>query len=175
MDLLGLLRKRKSIRTYTDAPVTDEHMGKILQAALLAPSSRAFYPAEFIVVRDREMLSRLAMTKAGGSAMLKEAGAAVVVIGDSKKSDAWIEDCSICLTNMMLQAAEMGIGSCWSQIRNRASSEENVTADEYLHTLLDIPEQYSVEAILSLGFPDVDPGEKELPDTDSPKVHYGRF
>ena len=175
MDLLGLLRKRKSIRTYTDAPVTDEHIGKILQAALLAPSSRAFYPAEFIVVRDREMLSRLAMTKAGGSAMFKEAGAAVVVIGDSKKSDAWIEDCSICLTNMMLQAAEMGIGSCWSQIRNRASSEENVTADEYLHTLLDIPEQYSVEAILSLGFPDVDPGEKELPDTDSPKVHYGRF
>ncbi len=175
MDLLGLLRKRKSIRTYTDAPVTDEHIGKILQAALLAPSSRAFYPAEFIVVRDKEMLSCLAMTKAGGSAMLKGAGAAVVVIGDSKKSDAWIEDCSICLTNMMLQATEMGIGSCWSQIRNRASSEENVTADEYLHTLLDIPEQYSVEAILSLGFPDGDPGEKELPDTDSPKVHYGRF
>ena len=44
-----------------------------------------------------------------------------------------------------------------------------------LNTLLGIPEKYSVEAILSLGIPDADPGEKELPDPDSPKVHYGRF
>ena len=166
MELLKLLQSRRSIRKYTDEHISDEKLEKILQAGLLAPSSRAIYPVELVAVRDKEMLCRLSECKAAGAAMLKNADAAIVVIGDTAKSDAWIEDCSITMTLMMLEATEQGVGNCWVQCRGRQTSEGTSTG-ERIKSLLDIPDNFGVLAILSLGMPAEELAPRELPDINA--------
>ena len=166
MELLKLLQRRRSIRKYTDERISDETLEKILQAGLLAPSSRAIYPVELVAVRDKEMLRRLSECKAAGAAMLKNADAAIVVIGDTAKSDAWIEDCSITMTLMMLEATEQGVGNCWVQCRGRQTAEGTST-EERVRALLGIPESYGVLAILSLGMPAEEPEPRKLPDINA--------
>ena len=166
MELLKLLQSRRSIRKYTDEHISDETLEKILQAGLLAPSSRAIYPVELVAVRDKEMLRRLSECKAAGAAMLKNADAAIVVVGDTAKSDAWIEDCSITMTLMMLEATEQGVGNCWVQCRGRQTAEGTST-EERIRALLSIPENYGVLAILSLGMPAEELAPRELPDINA--------
>ena len=166
MELLKLLQSRRSIRKYTDEHISDETLEKILQAGLLAPSSRAIYPVELVAVRDKEMLRKLSECKAAGAAMLKNADAAIVVIGDTAKSDAWIEDCSITMTLMMLEATEQGVGNCWVQCRGRQTSEGTSTG-ERIKSLLDIPDNFGVLAILSLGMPAEELAPRELPDINA--------
>ena len=166
MELLKLLQSRRSIRKYTDEHISDETLEKILQAGLLAPSSRAIYPVELVAVRDKEMLSKLSECKAAGAAMLKDADAAIVVVGDTAKSDAWIEDCSITMTIMMLEATEQGVGNCWVQCRGRQTSE-GASTEECVRALLSLPENYGVLAILSLGMPAEELAPRELPDINA--------
>ncbi len=166
MELLKLLQSRRSIRKYTDEHISDETLEKILQAGLLAPSSRAIYPVELVAVRDKEMLSKLSECKAAGAAMLKDADAAIVVVCDTAKSDAWIEDCSITMTLMMLEATEQGVGNCWVQCRGRQTSEGTSTG-ERIKSLLDIPDNFGVLAILSLGMPAEELAPRELPDINA--------
>ena len=166
MELLKLLQSRRSIRKYTDEHISDETLEKILQAGLLAPSSRAIYPVELVAVRDKEMLRGLSECKAAGAAMLKNADAAIVVVGDTAKSDAWIEDCSITMTLMMLEATEQGVGNCWVQCRGRQTSEGTST-EERIKSLLDIPDNFGVLAILSLGMPAEELAPRELPDINA--------
>lgn len=166
MELLKLLQRRRSIRKYTGERITDETLEKILQAGLLAPSSRAIYPAELVAVRDKEMLRKLSECKASGAAMLKNADAAIVVVGDTSMSDAWIEDCSITMTLMMLEATEQGVGNCWVQCRGRQTSE-GTSAEECVRELLDIPDNFGVLAILSLGMPAEELAPHELPDINA--------
>lgn len=166
MELLELLQKRRSIRKYTTGDIAQDKLEKILQAGLLAPSSRAIYPTHFVVVREKRMLGKLSQCKAGSAAMLKDANAAIVVAGDTAESDAWIEDCSIAMTLMQLEAAEQGIGSCWVQCRGRRTPD-GASTEEYIRTLFDIPESFGVLAILSLGIPAESPAARELPDIES--------
>ena len=166
MELLKLLQSRRSIRKYAGERISDETLEKILLAGLLAPSSRAIYPVELVAVRDKEMLSKLSECKAAGAAMLKDADAAIVVVGDTAKSDAWIEDCSITMTLMMLEATEQGVGNCWVQCRGRQTSEGTSTG-ERIKSLLDIPDNFGVLAILSLGMPAEELAPRELPDINA--------
>ena len=59
MDLLEIMRSRRSVRRYTDEKISDDDLKKILSAALLAPSGHSKYPCEFIVVKNRELLDKM--------------------------------------------------------------------------------------------------------------------
>ena len=115
MELMDTILKRRSIRRYTGEDIPEETLQKILQAGLLAPTSRNLKPWEFYVVRDRETLRKLSMVKNAGGGMLAECSAAIAVFGDSERADTWVEDCSIAMSFMMLMAAEQGVGSCWAR------------------------------------------------------------
>ena len=91
-------------------------------------------------------------TKDNYAAMLKDAAAAIVVFGDSDKADTWIEDSSIALTYMHLMAAEQKVGSCWVQIHMRRSKDGN-DAEENVRKIMNVPDNYRVIGILSLGMP----------------------
>ena len=210
--ILELLQRRRSVRRYTEETISEEALDQILRAGLLAPSSRAIFPVEFIVVRDRDMLLQLSRAKTAGSGMLAKANAAIVAMGDKERSDAWIEDCSLAMIFMQLAAAEMGVGNCWVQCRGRVSQQkkgepitamsedialagdaqkperlvaatiaqdqaltDNMSADEFLHELLGIPERYAVEAILSLGMPDQNTKPHDMPEITPEKVHRERY
>lgn len=151
--LIDILKKRKSIRKYTDENISDEVLNQIIEAGKLAPSGRNKKPVQLIPVRDKETLEYLSNTRSHGSQILAGANAAIVVVGDSELSDTWIEDCSIAMMIMQLQATELGVGNCWVQVRGRYLDETGELTADLIKSKLNIEEKYSVECMLSLGMP----------------------
>lgn len=174
MELETALLTRRSVRSFTGEPIPENMLDEVLLAGILAPSSRNFQSSQFIVVREPAKLAALAKAKAGGS-MIVKAGCAVVVIGDSARSDAWIEDCSISMTQMMLRAADLGLGSCWIHCKNRASTVEGVASPDYVAELLKIPVGFSVLAILALGNPADTPKPHEKDEANRSRIHREIF
>lgn len=174
MNLLDLLANRRSIRSYTGEAIPQEMLTQVLQAGLLSETSRNRKPWEFVVIQNKETLDALSRCRAMGSAMLKQAACAILVLGDEEKADTWTEDCSIAMAHMHLMADSLGLGSCWIQGRLRFADEEKTT-EEYVQELLGIPENMKLEAILSLGMIREHPEGHELPDVKGEKVHYERF
>lgn len=174
MELLQLLKNRRSVRTYTGAEIPREKLNLILQAGLLAPSSKNIRPVELIVVEDKALLEELAKSKAAGSGMLADASCAIVVIGDTQKADAWIEDCSLAMGYMLLMAENLGIAACWVQERLR-KTHLGEDAGTYVKQLLGIPDSYAVEAILSLGISAELQEPRDWNETEQGKIHWENF
>lgn len=174
MKLLEALQKRHSVRTYTDESITDEQLQMILSAGLLSASSRSIRPWELIVVRNKDTLEKLSICRVGSAKMLNHADAAIAVIADRTRSDVWIEDCSIVMSNMHLMADSIGVGSCWIQGRLREATAEQTT-EAYVRSILNFPDNYSLEAILSLGIPAKHAPKTELSELLMEKVHYEKF
>lgn len=156
MDLLNIMAKRRSVRKYRNEPLKPEELDSILTAALLAPTSMNRKPCSFYAVTDREVLAQLAGIKKAGGAFVKDAAAAVVVFGDEAKADTWLEDTSIALSFMMLEAQSLSIGSCWVQVYLRKGADES-DAEENLRKIFGVPSSYRISGILSLGYPADDP------------------
>ncbi|MBT9777712.1 nitroreductase [Clostridium sp. MCC353] len=171
MDLLEIMQNRRSVRTYTDEPISNDSLQKILQAGLLSASSRGVRPWELIVVRDKGILKQMSECRIGSAKMLSGADAAIVVIGNITASDVWVEDCSIVMSNMHLMADSLGIGSCWIQGRLREAPDGRTT-ENYLKELLKFPDGFALEAVLSLGMPDKHPAKRELSELPMNKIHY---
>ncbi len=150
--MIDLLRKRRSIRSYTSEPIDQQSLDILIEALLRSPSSRNINPWEFIVVDEPLLLARLAAVREHGSSFLKQAPLGIVVCADSTKSDVWVEDCSIAAILLQMTALSLGLGSCWIQIRNRRHDATS-TAEAYVRSLLGLPEKIAVEAIIALGHP----------------------
>ena len=151
MNFHELLLKRHSIRRYTDQPLSGDDVRTIIEAALLAPSSKSKRPWQFIIVEDRGMLQKLAKAKKVASHPIGDAAMAVVVVSNPELSDVFIEDTTIAAVFMQLQAEALGIGSCWIQIRNRYS-EDGEASEVMVQELLDIPQYLPVECIITFGY-----------------------
>lgn len=147
--MIQLLKTRRSIRKYTVEEVSKEEILKVIQAALFSPTSNNSKSCEFIVVRDKDLLSKLSNSKPGSS-FLKDANLGIIIMGNSSLSDVWIEDASIAASNIHLISHELGLGSCWIQIRNRNYTDD-ISAEEYIKNLLNIPKNVHVLAIASIG------------------------
>jgi len=150
--MIELLRARRSIRRYTDRPIEPEKIETLKEAVLRSPSSRNFDPWEFIFVDDRELLKKLAVSKQHGSRFLEHAALGIVICADGKKSDVWIEDCSIASILAQMVAQSMGLGSCWIQIRKRMY-DDRTTSEDYIRNVLNMPDHVKVESIVAIGYP----------------------
>lgn len=150
--IIDLLRKRRSIRRFQDKPVNQDDIDLLIEAALRSPSSKGINPWEFIVVQDKELIQRLAVAKPHGAAFLKNAPLAIVVCADSSKSDVWVEDASIASLILHLAAADMGLGSCWVQIRLREHNEQQ-SSQQYVANVLNLPQNIQPVAIIGIGHP----------------------
>ena len=173
--MLELLQKRRSIRSYKSETIGEERLQKILQAALLSPSSRNRAPWEFVVVEEKGTLQRLEKCRHPQQNFLPAASVAVVVVGDPAVSDVWIEDCSIAMILMQLEAERLGLGSCWVQIRRRMAQGEAESSSDYVKTLLHIPSQYEVLAILALGVPAEEKAKRNMNTLQTEKIHRESF
>lgn len=156
--MIELLRARRSIRKFRNKPLEEKEIAILIEALLRSPTSRGRNPWEFIVVQNRQLIDRLALAKKHGSDFLQNAPCAIVILGDKRRSDVWVEDCSIAAIIVQLCAQSLGIGSCWVQIRKRPHDETS-SAEEYVRRLIDIPDNMSVGMIIGLGYPD----ERKLP------------
>ena len=150
--MIELLRNRRSIRKYTDKVIEPQKIEILKEAVLRSPSSRSFDPWEFIFVDERELLKQLARCKPHGASFLEGAALGIVICADEQKSDVWVEDCSIASILVQMVAQSIGLGSCWIQIRNRNFNDQ-MTSEDYIKKLLNIPGGFKVESIIALGHP----------------------
>lgn len=171
MELLETILKRKSVRDYTDEEIPNEKLEKILQAGLLAPTSRNRRPCEFIVIEDKKILKKLAEAKESGSRMLAGCNKAIAVFANTETSDTWIEDSSIALGYMHLMAAEQDIGSCWCQMHLRYSSNGE-SSEEIARNILSMSEEYRIVGILALGISKDAVNPHTLDEIDESKISY---
>ena len=159
MNLMQVIRARRSIRNFRDMPVEEELLLAVLEAGRLAPSARNMQDWRFIVVRDAATRSLLA--KAARDQQF--VGQAPVVIAACGTSDlvmtcgqpAYAIDVAIALDHMTLAAAAFGLGTCWI----------GAFYEDQVKEILGVPPEIRVVALLPLGYPAEEPsprGRKSL-------------
>lgn len=173
-NFLELLKKRRSCRRFTSQTVDENSVCELMKAALMSPSGHRVNPWEFIMVEDKEMLRQLSMCKAQGAALLEGAALAVVVIGDTNKTDVWVEDCSIATILIQLAAEDLGLGSCWVQMRKRFDAD-GVPADENVKRLLAIPDNYAVLSVVAIGHKERESKPFDEANLQWEKIHVAQF
>lgn len=149
-DFKDLVQMRRSHRKYTDEEINPEDVQTIMRAALMSPTSKGRRAWQFVLVDNKADIEKLADAKAHFSQFLKEAPLAIVVLGDPMENPCWIEDASVAAITMQYQIEELGLGSCWIQMRNEVLSD-GTTSDEVIRGVLDIPENMNCLCILAVG------------------------
>lgn len=173
-DFTALVRQRRSHRKFTDTEIDADNLRLIMRAALMAPTSKGKRAWHFVVVDDKDSIAKLSDAKDMGGQFLKNAPVAIVVLGDATENDCWVEDGSIAAISMQYQAEELGLGSCWIQLRGRGLSD-GTDSGTVVRGILDIPENYGVLCVLAVGHK---ADERKLQDEDKLKwenVHINKF
>ena len=174
--LLDLMQARRSVRKFQGDKITALQEKALADALLLSPTSKNKRCTDFIFVKDKDKLLKLSEVKPKGGQFLKTAALGVVILGDSFKSDVWVEDCAIASANFMLMAEELALGCCYCQIRKRWNDENaTISAETVIKKLLDIPENYSVLAIMAVGEKGEFPEKKILQREDYKRIHSEKF
>ncbi len=150
--MLDLLRQRRSIRAYTDAPLDAATIAALQEAVLRSPSSRGLNPWSFLFITDRTLLEKLATCKPHGAEFLRQAPLGVVLLADPERADTWIEDCAIAAIILQLAAESLGLGSCWVQVRLR-NHASGIPAEDFVRHVLDLPEGCRIPCIIAIGHP----------------------
>ena len=149
-DFKDLAQLRRSHRKFTNQEIDADDVKLILRAALMAPTSKGQRAWQFVVVDAPLDIEKLSDAKDLGSQFMKGAPLAVVVLGDPMQNDCWVEDGSIAAISMQYQAEELGLGSCWVQMRGRGLSD-GTSADTVIRGILDIPENMNVLCVIAFG------------------------
>ncbi|MFA8300355.1 MAG: nitroreductase family protein [Hyphomicrobiales bacterium] len=157
MKLLEIIKKRYSVRSYSDKPIEKEKLELILEAGRFAPSAVNKQPWRFIVITKDPFLSDIHKTY--HREWFKQSKAVIVVCanheeswkrGFDKKDHADI-DTSIAIDHMILQATELNIGSCWICHFDPKVMSKTLSLPDYLEPV----------GMISLGYPDDEPKEKK--------------
>lgn len=175
MEFNDLLSRRRSVRRFSDRVVPREVIERVLAAALTAPSARNARSTRFMVIADRNTIARMAQMRDYGSAFMAGAPVAILVMGDSAASDLWVDNCAISATLLQLACVDAGLASCWVHVAGRPrlkAEPQGQTAEQYLRTLLPIPEQWRVECIIACGYSDFTPAPLPAHDDSQSIVWY---
>lgn len=157
MEFLDVIDKRHSVRKFADRPVEREIVDALISVAQKAPSSRNCKSSAFMVVEDRDTLAAISEMRDSGSAFVKDAPAAIVVMGDETKTDLWVDNCAISATFLQLAATAMDLGSCWVHVNGRPRSKSDASlgdAETYLRELLGIKDGMRVLCVVAVGYPE---------------------
>lgn len=156
MDFLEVIEKRHSVRKYADTPVEREVLDAIVRIAQTAPSSRNSHSSSFVIVEDKDTLEALSQMRDYGSTLIAGAQAAILVLGDTSKTDLWVDNCAISATFLQLAVTSMDLASCWVHINGRPrlkAEPEGQTAVEYVTDLLGIKDGLVPYCAIAIGYP----------------------
>jgi nitroreductase len=161
---LDMIFARRSIRAYTDEPVSEADVEALLQAGMAAPSGSNRKPWHFVVVTDELTLGRLADAHPYGK-MIRHAGLAIAVCGEPQISEWWVQDCTAATENILIAVVALGLGGVWVGCHGRPEREDAVRG------VLDIPAHIGVLSLLSIGHPAEEKEARTQYDPD--RVHRG--
>ena len=157
MDLIDVIRNRRSIRQFTHKPIPREVIDEILDCAHLAPTAINIQPWFIGCVTDKVLLERVA-NMADHGRFIKDAAACFTVFCEKDKK-YYLEDGCAATMNIIMAAAAGGIGTCWVA----GDKKEYVEA---IRMLLNVPDKYTLVSLIAAGYPDETPkpAKKKLPD-----------
>jgi nitroreductase len=161
MDVFEAIRKRRSIRKYTDAAIPKKDLETIVDAARLAATGSNKQPWDFIVVTDKATIAKF---KAAGE-WIEQAPAVIAVFMDPS-SRWWVEDGAAAIENMMLAAVALGYGGCW--VEGNALPREGEFKE-----LLGVPENKRILALVPIGVPAESPVKEKKPLSEV--IHWEKF
>ena len=173
MDAIKNIMDRVSVRQFSDQYITDEDLRIILEAGMAGPSCKNTRDWSFVVVRDKEMLNKMADANGPAATPLRNANVGVLICGDQERSfelapEYWVIDGSIATQNMILAANALGIGSVWlgtwpQESRMQAQAE-----------LFNLPETQRPHSIIAFGYPKAKSTKQKLI-WEEDRVHYEKW
>lgn len=155
---------RRSIRQFKPDPVSREILGKLINSARLAPSGANLQPLEFVVIDDEDLRKMLFACLRWAAYIAPEGNPkpgcepvayVVILVNVDVRESGYERDVGAAVENMILAAWEESIGSCWI-----ANADTN-----RIQNMLKIPENYRVDCVLALGYPDEEPIIEEMKDS----------
>ena len=183
MDLTEVFEKRRSVRSYQDKPVPMQTIESILNESILAPSAGNGQPWKFIIINNREMISRISieskknilkriatnpndfakkykqMLQKEGFNVFYNAPSVIMILGDEGLKNLYV-DCALAAGYLMMSAASKGLGTCWVNFGTEIY-------DVNLQNELGIPENHKIVAPIALGFPEKIP---DIPKRKKPQI-----
>jgi len=150
LDTFTAIRTRREIREFLDKPIPEESLRKILEAGRLAPSSKNSQPWQFVVIRNKETLNKIASLTPTGSHIAKAPLAIATLMDGAKLPEI---DGTRAIQSMVLAAWDLGIGTCWV-----TNFYEDAVKD-----ILGAPQRMKLVTVMPFGYP------KE-PKTNRPKI-----
>mgnify|MGYP001587048498 CR=1 FL=1 len=154
MKMSEAIRERRSIRKYKpNIEIPQEDIDLMLKAAMMAPSAMTMYPWEFVVVRSKEIREQM-ISVHPDCYMIKDASLAIVVCGRPELQNAlssgfWPQDCGAATENILLQAVELGYGTCWC---GEYPFSKRITGLQQVLDVTSIP-----FSVIAVGVPDENP------------------
>jgi nitroreductase len=146
METWDAITSRRNVRAFEERPIGEEDLDRILEAGRRAPSSRNWQPWDFVVVTDRAQLEELSGVWRGGGHIAQSAATVVVVLpefDDADRSQRAAFDVGQASVQMMIAAADLGIGSGHSAVGDQAAARR----------ILGLPEDRSAYIMIDFGYP----------------------
>ena len=173
LDVFEAIKKRRSIRDYTDEQVSDKDVEPLIEAARWAPSAGNTQPWEFVIVKDIEMKRKLS-DAALNQTFIQKVPVVIVVCADEKRSSRIygnrgeklysIQDTAAATENMILAAQELGLATCWVGAFQEKEVAKAVKA----------PKNVKPVAIIPVGYPAGKPSASQRRSVNE-IVHYETF
>ena len=177
MELDVCIKGRRSIRCFSDEPVSKEQVEAILEAGVWAPTAMFREPCRFIVIEDKELIKYVSdetkvLVKQMMPSLAKQFStendvvcynASVLILICTERNKQWAKvnllDCVLAAENMFLKAYELGLGSCYMGFVQFLSSKPDILKK------IGIPENYEMLVPLILGHPKNKPeaGKRKKP------------
>ncbi|MFH1856285.1 MAG: nitroreductase family protein [Candidatus Omnitrophota bacterium] len=143
METLDSITQRASVREYQDKSIENDLLKKLVDAGRRAPSARAIEPWEFVVIQNKETLNKLSAI-ANTGAFIKNAACCIAVF--CKDTKYYLEDGCAAVENILLAAADAGLGACW------VAGDKKPYANE-VSELLGAGSDLKLVSLISLGWP----------------------
>ena len=167
MELKEVLLKRRSVRKFTEEPVSKENIEALLHAAMSGPSACNKKPWEFYVITNEKKLEEL---KNASKFTKFSSKLAIVVCGNLSRAlpmqmaEYWIQDCSAATENILLRATDLGLGAVWCGIHPQKRAVERV------QQMLETGNKIVPLNIIFIGHPAEEPEARDQ--YEEKRVHY---
>ena len=166
MQTYDAILARRSVRKFTNQPIDDKLIDRLLACAMAGPSACNYRPWMFYVVKNAEKREALRHVSRFSNI---ESALNIIVAGDQARSitraenDFWIQDCAAATENILLAATDAGLGACWCGLYPMQPAVRNVRA------VLELPETIVPMALIHLGYPAETPAPRTQYDAE--RVH----